>query len=86
MREYVAARDRLRHFGVESIMLMTNNLRRTVCLQQLDGLVAGTNSCTVKPRSYQMKKYMHDKAQFMDHEKIVRLRLLNIGCSCVCRK
>jgi GTP cyclohydrolase II len=67
MREYIAARDILNHFGVESIMLMTNNPRKVECLEKLGIKVAGTIPCIVKPQSSQMKKYVEDKARRMGH-------------------
>lgn len=67
LREYTAARDILNYLGVESIMLMTNNTRKVTCLQELGINVAGTIPCIIKPESWQMKKYMTDKANKMGH-------------------
>ena len=68
MREYIAARDILKHFGVESVMLMTNNPRKVECLEHLGVRIEGMIPCIVKPQSCQMKKYMKDKAALMGHK------------------
>jgi GTP cyclohydrolase II len=66
-REYLAIRDILTHFGIESIALMTNNPRKVECLQKLGIRVESTIACLVNPESPQMQKYMNDKAQQMGH-------------------
>jgi len=68
MREYVAARDIFDHFGIESVILMTNNPRKIECLEHLGIKIAGIIPCIVKPQSSQMKKYMTDKAKHMNHK------------------
>jgi len=46
---------------------MTNNKRKTNCLEELSVNVDGTIPCIVKPKFIQMKKYMKDKAERMGH-------------------
>lgn len=67
MREYVAVRDILKHFNIDSVMLITNNNRKVKCLENLGVKVGGRIPCVVKPQSSQMKKYMKDKAEQMGH-------------------
>ena len=67
MREYVAVKDILAHLDVESVMLMTNNKRKVECLKELGIAIGGTIACIIKPESWQMEKYMKDKAEKMGH-------------------
>lgn len=67
VRDYIAVKDILDHFGIDSVLLMTNNLRKRECLEQLGIAVVGRIPCVVKPQSPQMKKYMQDKAEQMGH-------------------
>jgi len=77
MREYVPVRDILNHFGVESVLLMTNNRRKVNCLREIGVQVDGTIPCIVKPQSHQMRKYMKDKVERMGH--IIPLDYLKPG-------
>lgn len=68
MREYSAVRDILHHFGVESIVLMSNNKRKGECLAELGIEVVASMPCLIQPQSEPMKRYMKAKADRMGHD------------------
>jgi ribA/ribD-fused uncharacterized protein len=66
-REYIAVRDILNFFHINSIRLMTNNPRKISELEKLGIKVSGRISAEVTASSPQTAKYLHDKALFMGH-------------------
>ena len=66
-REYHAAADMLTHFGVRSVLLMTNNPAKVRALESLDVLVAGRLPVLVAPNAYSLG-YLEAKRARMEHE------------------
>jgi len=68
IREYLAVKDVLDHFGIQSIRLITNNPRKVEKLESLGIHIAGRIPCLVETTSPHCLRYIQAKAERMNHQ------------------
>jgi GTP cyclohydrolase II len=75
-RRYDAARDMLRHLGIASVRLMTNNPAKVASLRNLGVTVVGIVPIVVPPNVHSAR-YLEAKRLRMDHDLPPALRAAN---------
>ncbi len=72
-RRYDAARDMLKHLGIASVRLMTNNPEKVAALRRLGVVVVGRVPIVVPPNAHSAR-YLEAKRLRMDHDLPPALR------------